>query len=100
MKRRLNALNPLDYLDFAFEMQKLTIAASETVWHRSVKISMGTMTPLENASMWMEKPTAVASGMQDATLAAISGKSPAQVMQAAVHPMTKKASANAKRLRK
>lgn len=99
MPRKTNPLNPIDYMDFAFEQQKLLMAATETIWHRSVKMATGKMSAVENASMWMEKPTAVASGLQKATVAAASGKSPAKVMRAAMEPMTTKASANAKRLR-
>ena len=99
MSRKTTTLNPLDYMDFAFEQQQLIMAATETIWHRSLKIVTGKMSAVENASMWMEKPTAVASGLQKATIAAASGKSPAKVMSAAMEPMTTKASANAKRLR-
>lgn len=100
MKRLNNALNPLEYMNFAFEMQKLTMAASETIWHRSLQMTSGTMSLHENASMWTEKPTAMFSGIEKATAAAVSGKSPAKVMEAAMEPMTTKATANAKRLRK
>ena len=100
MARRTNYLNPLDYMNFAFEQQKLAMAAAETIWHRSSQIAAGKMTAVENASMWIEKPTAVMSGMEKAVIAAASGKSPAKVMLAAMAPMTAKASANAKRLRK
>ncbi len=100
MKRSLSHLNPIDYANYAFEIQKLSLAASETIWHRSMQMAMGKMTALENASMWVEKPTALLGSFEKATLAAISGKPPAQIMRAAMEPLTVKASANAKRLRK
>jgi len=99
MPTRTPCLNPLHYMEFAFQQQKLAMAAAETIWHRSMQMAAGEMSMVENASMWFEKPTAMATGMEKAAVAAVAGKSPAQVMHAAMEPMTKKASANAKRLR-
>lgn len=95
-----NFPTPLDFMDFALQQQRLTMDAAETIWHRSTQIALGKMSPVENMSMWMEKPTAMARGFEKAAVAAVAGKSPAQIMHAAMAPMTAKASANAKRLRK
>jgi len=100
VKRGLNLLNPIDYANYAFEMHRLSLAASETIWHRSMQMTMGKMSALENASMWTEKPTALIGSMEKATIAAVAGKPPVQIMQAAMEQLTKKASSNAKRLRK
>lgn len=100
MARKKNPIGPGIYLDMLMQPNRLALAAAETIWHRSVKMATGTMTPAENAAMWMEKPTAVANGMEKAALAVVAGKTPAQIMSAAFAPMTAKASANAKRLRK
>lgn len=89
----------LDYSNALFQQQKLAMAATETIWHRTTQMALGQMSPTENMAMWLEKPTAMAVGFEKASLAAIAGKSPLNVMQAALEPMTKKATSNAKRLR-
>ena len=99
MSRPLNPFNFFDYVDVTFQQQKLVMAASETIWHRSLQLASGQMSLVEGTAMWWEKPTAIAAGLEKATLAAAAGRSAPQVMQAALEPMTKKASANAKRLR-
>ncbi len=100
MHRTLNFLNPFDYVSLAFQQQKLAMASVETVWHRSSQMAAGTMTPSESVTMWAEKPTALAKGFERASIAAVAGKSPVQVMHAAMAPMTAKARSNARRLRK
>ena len=100
MPKRPNYPTPTDHIDMMIEQQKLMMAAAETIWHRSMQIASGKMTAIENASMWMEKPTAMITGMENATLAAVSGKAPIEIMRAAMAPMTAKASANARRLRR
>jgi len=92
MSRYLNSLNPLDYVALAFEQQKLAAAAFETIWWRSSSFANGKMCPIESVAMWVEKPTALANGFEKASMAAVKGKTPAQVMQAAFAPMTAKAS--------
>jgi hypothetical protein len=99
MARKTDPFGSVALLDVIGQQQKLAFAATETIWHRSLQMAMGTMTPTENVSMWWEKPTAMVSGMEKAAHAAISGKSAPQVFKAALAPMTAKASANAKRLR-
>ncbi len=100
MARTKIPLDPGFYMDMLWQQNRLALAATETIWHRSVQMAMGTMSPAENVSMWMEKPTAVITGMEKAALAAVAGKSAPQIVSAALAPMTAKASANAKRLRK
>jgi len=99
MSRRPNPLNSFDFIDAAFQQQKLAMAAAETIWHRSVQLASGQMSLVEGTAMLWEKPTAVAAGFEKAATAAIAGQSAPKVMQAALDPMTKKASANARRLR-
>ena len=92
--------NVQDYTNALFQQQKLAMAATETIWHRSIQMALGQMSPMENMAMWMEKPTAMFNGFENASIAAVAGKSPLKVMQAALEPMTSKASSNAKRLRR
>lgn len=100
MARTIKPLTPLDFFELMAQQQKLALAASETIWHRSLQLALGKMSPVETASMWVEKPTAFVTGFEKAAIAAVSGKSPAKVMQAAWAPVTAKASSNAKRLRR
>ena len=99
MPRRINPFNPFDYVDLALQQQKLALSATETIWRRSALYSRGALTPLEATAMWMEKPAAFAKGAEKAMMAAARGKSPAKIMDAALDPLTRKASSNAKRLR-
>ena len=99
MSHRSNPLNYFDYVDAAFQQQNLAMAATETIWHRSMQLASGQMSLVEGTAMWWEKPTAIAAGFEKAATAAIAGHSAPRVVQAALDPMTKKASANAKRLR-
>ena len=100
MQRRFNPMNPFDYIDLGLQQQKLGLAAAETIWRRSSLYSRGALTPVETMTMMFEKPTAMAKGMENAAKAAASGKTPVQIVNAALAPMTAKASSNAKRLRR
>ena len=88
-----------ELVDSMFQQQKLAMDATETIWHRSMQLAAGQMSLDEGAAMWWEKPTAILAGFEKATLATLSGQSAPKIMQAALEPMTKKASKNAKRLR-
>ena len=88
-----------DVIDSAFQQQKLAMDATETIWHRSMQLATGQMSLVEGTAMWWEKPTAIAAGFEKAAVAAMAGHSAPKIMQAALEPMTKKASKNAKRLR-
>ena len=54
----------------------------------------------ENDRMVSEKTEAITKSMQSATLAAMTGKRPDEIMNAAVKPLRQKTRANAKRLGK
>ena len=97
--RPFNLLNPFDFIDLGLQQYKLTVAAGETIWRRSSLYSRGALPITEAMSMWVEKPTAIAKGFEDAAMATARGKNPAAVFLAALEPMTVKASSNAKRLR-
>lgn len=82
----------------ALLQQKIGITAAQTVLSRSTLFLNGTLTPVEATAMWMEKPVALATGMQNAALSLVRGEGPSAVMEAALMPMATKTSANAKRL--
>lgn len=60
---------------------------------------MGSMTQSEWASMWGEKQVAFALSFEQAAMAMSTGKPALNVMRAALAPVSKKAVANAHRLR-
>jgi hypothetical protein len=73
-------------------MAELAAASWETVWHRSTLMMSGACSMAEYERMMSEKMRA----MQLATAAIIAGEGP----EAILHPFHKRATANAKRLRK
>jgi hypothetical protein len=78
--------------DLPLMMAELTTASWETMWHRTAMMMSGTCSPAEYLRMTTEKMKAV----EQATAAAMAGEGP----EAILHPFHKRATANAKRLRK
>jgi len=58
------------------------------------------VTPSENSRMVAEKIPAFAASMRGGAMAAMSGKPPAQIIDAAVRPLGRKTRANSRRLAK
>jgi hypothetical protein len=73
-------------------LAELTAASFETVWHRTALMMSGQCSAREYERMLTEKMRA----MQLATAAMVSGDS----LEAVLHPYHKRATANARRLRK
>jgi hypothetical protein len=73
-------------------MTRLTLAAWETVFHRTVMMAQGTCSPAEYWRMSSEK----ADAMRQSMTAVLSGRGQA----AALSPYVTRARANAKRLRR
>jgi len=73
-------------------MARLTAASWETIFHRTVMMTMGTCSAAEYQRMAMEKTEAA----QSAMIALMTGGTPAAVMA----PYVTRARANAKRLRR
>lgn len=88
MKRRAQ------HSPFAFPlmMARLTAASWETIFHRSLLMAQGNCSAMEYQRMALEKAEAA----QRATMALMTGGSPAAVMA----PYVTRARANAKRLRR
>ena len=73
-------------------MAELTTASWETMWHRTALMMSGACTPAEYTRMMTEKMRAI----QLSSAAALAGESP----EAILHPFHKRATANARRLRR
>jgi hypothetical protein len=83
---------PLDPFALPTMMVELTAASFETIWHRTALMMSGECTLLEYNRMMTEKMHAT----HIATAALLSGDS----AEAVLKPFHKRATANAKRLRK
>lgn len=78
----------------------MSLAASEVVFRRCTMMAHGGMSGAEATRMFMEKPAAFAQSAQGAAMAAVRGGDAVSVASAALRPLRKSASANARRLRK
>lgn len=90
----------LDFYKLMLQQQKLGLAAGEVVARRLAAMMTGGMSRREAVTMVTEKPKAVSKGAEAAAAALASGKGPLAATRAFYEPMTKRARANAKRLRK
>ncbi|SOH93720.1 hypothetical protein SAMN06273572_102398 [Monaibacterium marinum] len=93
-----DAFDPWGYARLARLQHKISVTAAQTIVSRSTLFFQGALTPIEATQMWVEKPVAIAEGLQDAVLAMAKGQSPSEMMEAALKPVAAKTSANAKRL--
>lgn len=99
---------PMVPLSTPAEMMRLMLRSSIMLAEAQMVIGMRLMgmaglwpvTPSENTRMVSEKVTALQAAGRAATTAALSGKSPAAVMDNALKPIQRRTSANAKRLAK
>ena len=100
MRAKFNPFDPFGLVALGLQQQKLMISAAETVARRMQIAGTGKMSPVEMAGMMMEKPTAFAQGYEKAARAAAQGRAPVAILTEFYDPMTRKASSNAKRLRR
>ena len=91
---------PIAFTKFAFQQQKLSMAACEVVFRRMTALGAGQMSDTEAVSMVFEKPTAFAKGAERAAQAMVMGRGPLAATIEFYKPMTHKATSNAKRLRR
>jgi hypothetical protein len=89
--------NPFDYCALALRQQALLAASVQTIWWRTGCLMAGTTTPAEAFAMCTEKPVAFAKAMDRGARAAVRGQSPARILSAALEPISRKASSNARR---
>lgn len=91
-------LDPFGLTRIAMLQSRIGMDAAETILRRSTLMMQGALTPAEATAMWMEKPVAVATGMQDAALALARGGDASSVVEAALKPVASKTAQNARRL--
>jgi hypothetical protein len=84
--------NPFSPFALPLMMAELTAASWETVWHRTTLMMSGACSPAEYTRMMTEKMSAI----QMSSAAVMAGEGP----EAILHPFHKRATANARRLRK
>lgn len=79
---------------------RLAADASEVVFRRSLRMTLGAMSAPEAMAMVMEKPAAFAATAEKFTLAVATGADPARIAAAAIRPVSRKVRANVRRLRR
>lgn len=88
------------WMNFAIAYSQMSIAASEVIARRCLRIAQGSMTGPEALGMVLEKATAFATSAERAAVAAATGADPVRIAEAALHPYTVKTSSNVRRLRR
>lgn len=84
----------------AMEQHAMWLSAAEVIWWRGLQMAAGQMSLREATRMTMEKPAAFAKGLEQGVLAAVQGKGPDKVTTAFLRPVSRRAHANARRLRR
>lgn len=79
---------------------RMNLAAAEVVWRRTALFATGALSGAEALRMLTEKPQAFAEGAAQAAITAATGGSAAAVASAAIRPVSARAAANVRRLRK
>ena len=79
---------------------RMGVAANEVIWRRSLMMAFGAMSGAEAARMVLEKPAAFALAVERAGRAAARGASAPRILEEALRPVSVKARANARRLRR
>lgn len=82
----------------ALACSQMWMASNEVIWHRSLQMMTGTMSPSEATRMVLEKPIAFARAVQGASEAVAQGQDPGRIAHAAVTPICIEAHSNARRL--
>ena len=71
-----STLDPRALLKLATAYQRMTLAATEVIAHRSLQMALGAMTAAEATTMVMEKMTAFTASAEKAAVAAARGSDP------------------------
>lgn len=88
------------WMKFAIAYSQMSVAASEVIMRRTMKMSQGTMSGSEAMGMVLEKATAFTKAAERAAVAAASGAEPAHIASAALRPISAKAHSNARKYRR
>jgi hypothetical protein len=88
------------WMKYAIAYSQMSVAASEVMLRRGLRMSQGAMTAPEAIGMVMEKATAVTAAAERAAVAAATGGDPAKIAHAALRPIRTKARSNARKYRR
>ena len=90
---------PFDWWMLGLNASVMLAEAQAVIAMRTMGMAgMWSVTPTETTRMVAEKSSAFSSAMQAAGLAAMAGKQPHQIAEAALHPIRRKTRANSRRL--
>jgi hypothetical protein len=90
---------PLDWWMLGWSTSVMLAEAQAVIAMRTMGMAgMWSVTPTETSRMMAEKPSAFSSAMQAAGRAAVAGKHPHQIAEAALRPIRRKTRANSRRL--
>ena len=88
------------WLKLASDYSQMTVAASEVIVRRTMRMSQGRMTGPEAVGMVLEKATAFATATERAAVAAATGADPARIAGAALRPIRAKTRSNVRKYRR
>jgi hypothetical protein len=88
------------WMMFGFAFTRMSLAASEVIVRRSIRMSHGAMTAPEVVGMVLEKATAFAAATEQAAVAAATGADPAGIASAALGPFGAKTRSNVRKYRR
>ena len=88
------------WMKYAIAYTQMSIAASEVILRRSVRMSQGAMTAPEVIGMVLEKATASRTATERAAVAAATGADPAKIATAALLPIRAKTRSNVRKYRR
>ena len=98
------ALDPLQlassWMRLATAYTQMSVAASEVIWRRSIRMSQGAMTGPEAVGMVMEKATAFVAAAEGAAVAAARGGDAAAIASAALRPIGARTRSNVRKYRR
>lgn len=88
------------WMKFAMDFSQMSVAASEVILRRTMRMSQGAMTGPEAMGMVLEKATAFATSAERAAVAAATGADPAKIATAALRPYRAKTRSNVRKYRR
>ena len=88
------------WMQFGFSFTQMSLAASEVILRRSIRMSQGAMTGPEAIGMVLEKATAFAAATEQAAVAAATGADPLGIANAALRPIRAKTHSNVRKYRR
>ncbi len=90
---------PDSWMKYAFAYTQMSVAASEVILHRSMRMARGAMTAPEAIGMVLEKATAFATATERAAVAAATGADLARIATAALVPISAQTRSNVRKYR-